>query len=56
MGDGGGGELWGESFGCQTAPEPGKSPLQFFFFFFWKISPELTSVANPPFFAEEDWL
>ena len=26
-----------------------------FFFFFWrKISPELTA-ANPPLFAEEDW-
>ena len=29
----------------------------FFFFFFLlkKISPELTSTANPPLFAEEDW-
>ena len=26
-----------------------------FFFFLWKISPELTSAANPPLFAEEDW-
>ena len=28
------------------------------FFFFWgggKNSPELTSAANPPLFAEEDW-
>ena len=25
-----------------------------FFFFFRKISPELTA-ANPPLFAEEDW-
>ena len=25
------------------------------FFFLRKISPELTSAANPPFFAEEDW-
>ena len=26
------------------------------FFFFWrKIHPELTSAANPPLFAEEDW-
>ena len=24
-------------------------------FFLWKISPELTSAANPPLFAEEDW-
>ena len=25
-------------------------------FFFWrKISPELTSAANPPLFAKEDW-
>ena len=29
--------------------------LWFLFFFFRKISPEVTS-ANPPFFAEEDWL
>lgn len=27
----------------------------FFFFFLRKISPELTSAANPPLFAEEDW-
>ena len=27
----------------------------FSFFFFWKISPELTSAANPPLFTEEDW-
>ena len=26
-----------------------------FFFFLRKISPELTSAANPPLFAEEDW-
>ena len=26
-----------------------------FFFFLRKISPELTSSANPPLFAEEDW-
>ena len=26
----------------------------FFFFFLRKISPELTSAANPPLFAEED--
>ena len=26
-----------------------------FFFFLSKISPELTSTANPPLFAEEDW-
>ena len=26
-----------------------------FFFFLRKISPELTSTANPPLFAEEDW-
>ena len=26
-----------------------------FFFFFRKISPELTSASNPPLFAEEDW-
>ena len=26
-----------------------------FFFFLRKISPELTPVANPPLFAEEDW-
>ena len=27
-----------------------------FFFIFWrKISPELTSATNPPLFAEEDW-
>ena len=26
-----------------------------FFFFLRKIIPELTSVANPPLFAEEDW-
>ena len=25
------------------------------FFFLRKISPELTSTANPPLFAEEDW-
>ena len=25
------------------------------FFFSKKISPELTSMANPPLFAEEDW-
>ena len=25
------------------------------FFFLRKISPELTSAANPPLFAEEDW-
>ena len=28
-----------------------------FIYIFWrKISPELTSAANPPLFAEEDWL
>ena len=27
----------------------------YFNFFLRKISPELTSVANPPLFAEEDW-
>ena len=27
----------------------------FFLFFLRKISPELTSAANPPLFAEEDW-
>ena len=27
----------------------------FFFFSLRKISPELTSAANPPLFAEEDW-
>ena len=26
-----------------------------FFFLFKKISPELTSAANPPLFSEEDW-
>ena len=26
------------------------------FFFLRKISPELTSTANPPLFAKEDWL
>ena len=26
-----------------------------FLFFLRKISPELTSAANPPLFAEEDW-
>ena len=26
-----------------------------FCFFLRKISPELTSAANPPLFAEEDW-
>ena len=26
-----------------------------FFFFLRKITPELTSAANPPLFAEEDW-
>ena len=25
------------------------------FFLFKKISPELTSAANPPLFAKEDW-
>ena len=25
------------------------------FFFLRKIGPELTSAANPPLFAEEDW-
>ena len=36
---------------------PGDSTCHSFFFFFWrKISPELTSAANPPlFFVEEDW-
>ena len=29
--------------------------LSLFYFLFWKISPELTSAANPPLFAEEDW-
>ena len=29
--------------------------LLFVCLFFGKISPELTSVANPPLFAEEDW-
>ena len=28
----------------------------FLFFLYRKISPELTSVANPPLFAEEGWL
>ena len=36
---------------CSTYPIPD----QFFFFFLKKISPELTSAANPPLFAEEDW-
>ena len=27
----------------------------FLLFFLRKISPELTSAANPPLFAEEDW-
>ena len=27
----------------------------FFLFVLRKISPELTSAANPPVFAEEDW-
>ena len=27
----------------------------FWGFFLRKISPELTSAANPPLFAEEDW-
>ena len=31
------------------------SPFPHFFFFLRKISPELTSAANPPLFAEEDW-
>src|SRR3712207_3496904 len=29
--------------------------VQHSFFFLRKISPELTSAANPPLFAEEDW-
>ena len=29
--------------------------LSFLFIFLRKISPELTSAANPPLFAEEDW-
>ena len=31
------------------------SQMLTFFFFLRKISPELTSAANPPLFAEEDW-
>ena len=27
----------------------------FYFNFFRKVRPELTSAANPPHFAEEDW-
>ena len=27
----------------------------YYYFFLRKISPELTSAANPPLFAEEDW-
>ena len=29
--------------------------MLFCVFFLRKISPELTSTANPPLFAEEDW-
>ena len=29
--------------------------FQDFLFFLRKISPELTSAANPPLYAEEDW-
>ena len=29
--------------------------LKILTFFLRKISPELTSAANPPLFAEEDW-
>ena len=32
-----------------------KCVLSLAFFFWRKISPELTSAANPPLFAEEDW-
>ena len=45
--------LWGIS-----SLYPLLSFLLFFFvfvFFFRKISPELTSAANPPLFAEEGW-
>ena len=37
----------------QAAPTQPVKP--YFFFFLRKISPELTSAANPPLFAEEDW-
>ena len=33
----------------------GKASVSLSFFFLRKISPELTSAANPPLFAEEDW-
>ena len=32
-----------------------KGKINLFFFFLRKISPTLTSAANPPLFAEEDW-
>ena len=31
------------------------SMVSFFSLFFMKIIPELTSAANPPLLAEEDW-
>ena len=32
-----------------------EQPKQFYLFILRKVSPELTSAANPPLFAEEDW-
>ena len=32
-----------------------RKDVVFFFFLRRRISPELTSTANPPLFAEEDW-
>ena len=44
-------------FHYSTSDERGTGTdiIFFFFFFLRKISPELTSAANPPLFAKEDW-
>ena len=46
---------WATHFTSPMAPQNLYIKLFLLFFFFRKISPELTSAANPPLFAEEDW-
>ena len=39
----------------RRGPQRAKEISYFILFFLRKISPELTSAASPPLFAEEDW-
>ena len=49
-------EVWPQqSAELKVNRAPNTSRFVFFVFFLRKISPELSSAANPPLFAEEDW-